>query len=89
MSKKHIGLTTTNTKSMIVQKTNEDFNKEKPDRKDDFFKEGNKTATGINIENAGHEIAEIKTFTCSKHPEIKSDKPGKCPICGMLLIKKT
>ena len=28
-------------------------------------------------------------YTCSMHPEINSDKPGKCPKCGMELIKKT
>jgi len=27
-------------------------------------------------------------YTCPMHPQIKSDKPGKCPICGMTLIKK-
>ena len=28
------------------------------------------------------------TYTCSMHPEITSDKPGKCPKCGMDLIQK-
>lgn len=27
-------------------------------------------------------------YTCSMHPEVTSDKPGKCPKCGMDLIKK-
>ena len=27
-------------------------------------------------------------YTCSMHPQIHADKPGKCPICGMTLIKK-
>ncbi len=27
-------------------------------------------------------------YTCSMHPEITSDKPGKCPKCGMELIEK-
>jgi rubrerythrin len=26
-------------------------------------------------------------YTCPMHPEIRSDKPGKCPICGMNLEK--
>lgn len=26
-------------------------------------------------------------YTCSMHPEVRSDKPGKCPKCGMELIK--
>ena len=27
-----------------------------------------------------------KLWTCSMHPQIKMDKPGNCPICGMELI---
>ncbi len=26
-------------------------------------------------------------WTCSMHPQIRMDKPGKCPLCGMDLIK--
>jgi rubrerythrin len=27
-------------------------------------------------------------YTCMMHPQVHQDKPGKCPICGMTLIKK-
>lgn len=27
-------------------------------------------------------------YTCSMHPDVKMDKPGKCPQCGMALEKK-
>jgi rubrerythrin len=27
-------------------------------------------------------------YTCVMHPQIHQEKPGKCPICGMTLIKK-
>jgi len=32
--------------------------------------------------------AATKSYTCSMHPEVISDKPGKCPKCGMELIEK-
>ena len=25
-------------------------------------------------------------YTCPMHPEVVSDKPGKCPKCGMNLV---
>ena len=28
-------------------------------------------------------------YTCPMHPQIKMEKPGNCPICGMTLVKKT
>ena len=40
------------------------------------FKEMSTTATAT------------KTYTCSMHPEVKSDKPGTCSKCGMALIEK-
>ncbi len=27
-------------------------------------------------------------YTCPMHPQVITDKPGKCPICGMALVKK-
>lgn len=27
-------------------------------------------------------------YTCPMHPEIQKDEPGKCPICGMDLVKQ-
>ncbi len=27
-------------------------------------------------------------YTCSMDPDVTSDKPGKCPKCGMDLVKK-
>ena len=29
-----------------------------------------------------------KVYTCTMHPEVISDKPGKCPKCGMELVEK-
>ena len=33
-----------------------------------------------------HEEEESTIWTCAMHPQIRMDKPGKCPICGMELI---
>ncbi len=36
--------------------------------------------------NHASETAEATVWTCSMHPQIRMEKPGKCPICGMDLI---
>ncbi|MBC32201.1 MAG: efflux transporter periplasmic adaptor subunit [Muricauda sp.] len=54
---------------------------------------GNLSSGGDNAptthEDGKHEFVqdpETKIWTCSMHPQIKMDKPGNCPICGMELI---
>lgn len=32
------------------------------------------------------QVSDATTWTCAMHPQIRMDKPGKCPICGMDLI---
>ena len=32
-----------------------------------------------------HEQMEKATYTCPMHADVKSDKPGECPKCGMNL----
>ena len=29
---------------------------------------------------------EISHYTCSMHPQVRSERPGACPICGMALV---
>ncbi len=43
-----------------------------------------KTRTSKKIEN--HHMAMI--YTCPMHPEVTSDKVGKCPKCGMDMVVK-
>jgi hypothetical protein len=31
---------------------------------------------------------ENEVYVCPMHPDVKSDKPGKCPKCGMNLELK-
>lgn len=33
-----------------------------------------------------HQEGEKSVWTCSMHPQIKMERPGSCPICGMDLI---
>ena len=39
-------------------------------------------------EPQGQMTGVADSYTCPMHPEVISDKPGKCPKCGMQLIKK-
>lgn len=47
------------------------------------FKVDGKTATA----KFKAEKPVAKTYTCPMHPEVTSDKPGKCPKCGMDLVE--
>jgi hypothetical protein len=44
------------------------------------------THEGMNM-NGEQKPARIY-WTCVIHPQVKQDKPGKCPICGMNLAEK-
>jgi P-type Cu+ transporter len=36
-------------------------------------------------DNSDSLAAEVATWTCPMHPQIRQAKPGRCPICGMAL----
>ncbi len=50
-----------------------------------FFHSSESIVT-TNHEEHDHSVQEATTWTCSMHPQIRQDKPGKCPICAMELI---
>lgn len=45
--------------------------------------QGKKTGTVLEETKDG-----VASYACSVHPDITSDKPGKCKICGMELVRK-
>ena len=42
--------------------------------------------SGPSVDKHNHSKSKVY-YTCSMHPQIKEDKPGKCPICHMNLTK--
>ncbi len=51
-----------------------------------FFHHGKNEEAPVQPEKS-EQVSEKKTvWTCSMHPQIRMDHPGKCPICGMDLI---
>jgi len=40
------------------------------------------------MENKTTKKMAMMNYSCPMHPEVKNDKPGKCPKCGMDLVKK-
>ena len=44
------------------------------------------TAAGCTQQKPGQSQAKKVIYTCSMHHQIRRDKPGDCPICGMTLI---
>ncbi|WP_423147954.1 heavy metal-binding domain-containing protein [Rubrolithibacter danxiaensis] len=49
-------------------------------------------ATNSSVNQKTEDSAAVQktavTYTCPMHPEVISDKPGKCPKCGMNLVEK-
>ncbi len=49
-----------------------------------FF--GHSTLTDMTMKPVKTTSSKKKIWTCSMHPQVREDHPGKCPICGMDLI---
>jgi Cu(I)/Ag(I) efflux system membrane fusion protein len=43
---------------------------------------------GAEHDHGQHQSQAGKTYTCPMHPEVISDKEGRCPICNMFLVVK-
>ena len=48
-----------------------------------LFRSPHKTVV---IQQTEEQAGKSTIWTCAMHPQIRMDKPGKCPICGMDLI---
>ncbi len=46
------------------------------------------TACGNGINAKTEQLAKDEMYTCTMHNEVMGEKPGKCPKCGMTLVKQ-
>lgn len=49
----------------------------------------NSSQSGADTTAVADTIHQAAVYTCPMHPEVVSDKPGKCPTCGMDLEPKS
>jgi rubrerythrin len=46
------------------------------------------TAQASGTAGAETQAQQSVVYTCPMHPQVQQAQPGKCPICGMDLVKK-
>ena len=44
--------------------------------------------SGTDNKTKTEQLAKDEMYTCTMHNEVMSDKTGKCPKCGMTLVKQ-
>lgn len=44
------------------------------------------SSDGLHEDHVAEDHQSSTVYTCAMHPQIRSDKPGNCPLCGMELI---
>jgi hypothetical protein len=47
--------------------------------------EGKARVSGVAAISVSADVASGMLYTCPMHPEIRSDRPGNCPKCGITL----
>jgi hypothetical protein len=47
---------------------------------------GRTSVRAFSIADRESSLAQPEVYVCPMHPEVKSDKPGKCPKCAMTLV---
>ncbi len=50
------------------------------------FAQATKDSTKMHHGHHGHHSQMKTKYTCTMHPEVVMNKPGKCPKCGMDLV---
>src|SRR5664280_2133212 len=45
------------------------------------------TLSAVSAPQAPSGQAEVTIYKCPMHPDVTSDKPGKCSVCGMNLVQ--
>ena len=46
------------------------------------------SANNVHLHNTLQQQLQTTRYVCPMHPEVRSENPGKCPKCGMALVKK-
>jgi hypothetical protein len=54
-----------------------------------FAQVNNKTVKKETMKSPTEMQKDSVYYSCTMHPDVKMDKPGKCPKCGMDLVKMT
>jgi Cu(I)/Ag(I) efflux system membrane fusion protein/cobalt-zinc-cadmium efflux system membrane fusion protein len=76
-----------NLKSAVMKMTSGTSSSSKPSQSDTVMPAISEKPIHTEQSAKKSEVQQ-QLYTCPMHPEIISDKPGNCPICGMKLIPK-
>lgn len=92
MNENHIAQRNQDSGSLLNKETAEGYNNQQSFSGTLNLKGGNRIAQGWGMHcldrniSGNNRIEGAVTYTCPMHHEVNSDKPGKCPKCGMKLV---